>query len=41
MNPSRCLVRGEIEAAHRGHFTYVANALLTHEPAQAPLSLNG
>jgi FkbM family methyltransferase len=41
MNPSHCLVRGEIEAAHRGHFTYVANALLAHGPAEAPLSLEG
>jgi hypothetical protein len=41
MNPSHCLFRGEIEAAHRGHFTYVANALITHGPSGAPLLLDG
>lgn len=41
MNPSHCLFRGVIEVAHRGHFTYVANALLTHELWEAPLSPDG
>ncbi|SRR5579883_28912 len=41
MNPSHCLFRGAIEAAHRGHFTYVANALLTHDLWEAPLSPDG
>ena len=41
MNPSHCLFRGVIESAHRGQFTYVANALLTHELRDAPLSLDG
>jgi len=41
MNPSHCLFRGMIEAAHRGHFTYVANSLLTHELWEAPLSIDG
>jgi FkbM family methyltransferase len=40
MNPTHCLVRGAIESAHRGHFTYVANALLTHATAEPPLSLD-
>jgi FkbM family methyltransferase len=41
MNPSHCLFRGVIEVAHRGHFTYVANALLTHDLWEAPLSPDG
>jgi FkbM family methyltransferase len=41
MNPTHCLFRGEIEGAHRGHFTYVANVLLSDDVTQAPLSLDG
>lgn len=40
MNPSHGLFRGKIEAAHRGHFTYVANGLLTHGPMDAPLTID-
>jgi FkbM family methyltransferase len=40
MNPSHCLFLGEIESAHRGHFTYVANALVTYPSWQAPLTLD-
>jgi FkbM family methyltransferase len=40
MNPSHCLFRGAIESAHRGHFTYVANSLVTYEEWEAPLSID-
>ena len=41
MNPSHCLYYGVIEAAHRGHFTYVANDLFPGDLRTAPLSLEG
>ncbi|HKX11439.1 MAG TPA: FkbM family methyltransferase [Stellaceae bacterium] len=41
MNPSHCLYYGVIEAAHRGHFTYVANDLCPRDVRTAPLSLEG
>ena len=40
MNPSHCLFRGAIESAHRGHFTYVANSLVTYKEWEAPLSID-
>jgi FkbM family methyltransferase len=41
LNPSHCLCRGVIESAHRGHFTYVANSLVTYEQWEAPLLIPG
>ncbi len=41
MNPTHCLHYGVIEAAHRGHFTYVANALCPRDIRMAALSLGG
>jgi len=39
MNPTHCLYNGVIESAHRGHFTYVANALAPREIGVAALSV--
>ncbi len=41
MNPTHCLYHGVVEATHRGHFTYVLNALCPEEFNKARLSLEG